>query len=334
MLYFEVKKTMGWKEFIADYFVFTKKERLGIIVIVLFIIGVFFLPKALHKSAKANDVVSDTSWIAALKKLEINDSANTYRQPELYSNEENSSYYQYDRVKNKYYGEQQGELFNFDPNTISADDWKKLGIREKTIATIKNYLNKGGKFRKPEDLQKIYGLFPNEYERIAPYIKIEPVAEGNNYTTYPEKRPTGNKPVKIYGSRYTIVDINKADTTALIALPGIGTKLAARIINFRDKLGGFYSIGQVGETFGLPDSTFQKIKQFLKLETGILKKININNATIDELKAHPYIKYSLANPIVAYRKEHGGFTALQDLKKVMIITEETFNKIAPYLTIE
>jgi DNA uptake protein ComE-like DNA-binding protein len=72
--------------------------------------------------------------------------------------------------------------------------------------------------------------------------------------------------------RFTIfiIDINSADTTSFIALPGIGSKLAARIINFRDKLGGFYSVAQVGETFGLPDSTFQKIKQYLKLENTVL----------------------------------------------------------------
>ena len=104
-----------------------------------------------------------------------------------------------------------------------------------------------------------------------------------------------------------VIDINTADTSAFISLPGIGSKLAARIVNFRDKLGGFYSIDQVGETFGLPDSTFQKIKQYLKLENTSIKKININTATVDELKAHPYIKYSVANPIIAYRNEHGPF---------------------------
>jgi competence protein ComEA len=107
--------------------------------------------------------------------------------------------------------------------------------------------------------------------------------------------------------------------------------LAARIVNFRDKLGGFYSIEQVGETFGLPDSTFQKIKPLLQLKNSSIRKININTATVDELKAHPYIKYSIANPIVAYRTQHGPFSNIEDIKKVMVVTNEIYNKIAPYL---
>jgi len=92
-------------------------------------------------------------------------------------------------------------------------------------------------------------------------------------------------------------------------------------------------VAQVGETFGLPDSTFQKIKQYLKLENTSIKKININTATVDELKLHPYIRWGLANPIIAYRNEHGPFLKVEDLKKVMAVTEEIYNKMAPYLSL-
>ncbi len=322
---------MTWKELISDYFTLTRKERIGIIVVVLLITSIFFLPKAFINNTPANAAAADTSWIAAMKKLETIDTTTNYQQPGRYTDDNNSNYYQYDRNKNKYYGEPKGELFYFDPNTISAEGWKKLGLREKTIGTILNYLTKGGKFRNPEDVQRIYGLFPNEYERIAAYIKIESTSDNKNYA---ENTPPGNTAPKTYAPRYLIVDLNIADTSVLIALPGIGSKLAARIINFRDKLGGFYSINQVGETFGLPDSTFQKIKQYLKLENGSLKKININTAKIDELKTHPYIKYSLANPIVAYRNQHGLFTKVEDIKKVMAVTDEVYNKISPYLSVQ
>ena len=104
-----------------------------------------------------------------------------------------------------------------------------------------------------------------------------------------------------------------------------------RIVNFREKLGGFYSIEQVRETYGLPDSTYQKIKLNLKLDNSEVKKININNASVEDLKSHPYIRYNIANAIIAYRKEHGSFSAISDLKKIMIITDEVYQKIAPYL---
>jgi competence ComEA-like helix-hairpin-helix protein len=130
------------------------------------------------------------------------------------------------------------------------------------------------------------------------------------------------------------IDINSADTTVFISLPGIGSRLASRIVNFRNKLGGFYSVTQVGETFGLPDSTFQKIRLYLKLGNTPVRKININTATVDELKAHPYLKYAVANPIVSYRNEHGPFSRIEDIRNVLVVTEEIFLKIAPYLIIE
>ena len=162
--------------------------------------------------------------------------------------------------------------------------------------------------KKLEDLQKVYGLRKNEYERLAPYAKIQTDLKETRFENFP-KSNTG-KSESNYKSTFhnSSIDINTADTTAFIALPGIGSKLATRIVNFRDKLGGFYTIEQVKETFGLPDSTFQKIKQYLKLENSTIRKININTATIDELKTHPYIKYVLANPIVAYRNAHGSFS--------------------------
>ena len=143
---------------------------------------------------------------------------------------------------------------------------------------------------------------------------------------------------KPYTSTYTKsavqnVEINNSDTTAFIALPGIGSKLAQRIITFRDRLGGFYSIEQIKETYGLPDSTFQKIKPKLLLGNPAVKKININTASLDEMKTHPYLRYALANAIVQYRTEHGNFSAVGDIKKIMAITDDIFNKVSPYLSL-
>lgn len=276
----------------------------------------------------------DSAWIAAVKKSEIkapDSSIDTYQK----SNDENAFDYQYDKRTSSYNENSivKGELFYFDPNTISISDWKRLGLKDKTIQTIHNYLGKGGQFYKPEDLQRIYGLHQDEYERLLPYVKIESKTSVVNEQFTSSKTTREKQSSKTYTARYTTIDINIADTSAFISLPGVGSKLAARIVNFRDNLGGFYSIEQVGETYGIPDSTFQKIKQWLKLDNPSVKKININTATVDELKAHPYIKYSLANPIVAFRDEHGAFSKIDDVKKVMAVTDEIYRKIAPYLTI-
>jgi competence protein ComEA len=223
-----------------------------------------------------------------------------------------------------------GELFYFDPNTISPEQWKTLGLRDKTISTIQNYISKGGKFRSAEDLKKIYGLHNDEFERLSPYVKIEnqsAVINNKNSTNNSFNNPSNKK--KFHGE---IIDINTADTTALTALPGIGSKLANRIISFREKLGGFFSVDQIAETYALPDSTFIKIKPFLKTNSEV-KKININTADANILKQHPYVKWNLANAIIQYRNQHGAFKSVNDLQQIALITPEIFRKISAYLEV-
>jgi|GWRWMinimDraft_6_1066014.scaffolds.fasta_scaffold01796_1 competence protein ComEA len=318
------------KKYQPAYLSFTRKERWGILSLVLIILGltclpfiyaVFYVPKPVDHKAFENE-------IAELKiKEEYNNKGFTKK---------NDAYY--DRVdynrpveKNDYNKISRGELFYFDPNTLSASGWIKLGVREKTASTIQNYISKGGRFNKPEDISKIWGLHQDEIIRLLPYVRIETKSE--TAFSYSNTQKAG----KIYEKpNYTLtaIDVNNADTMAFISLPGIGSKLAARIVAFREKLGGFYKVEQVAETFALPDSTFQKIKSRLIISHVDIKKLNINIATIDELKAHPYLRYNIANAIVQYRTQHGNFSSISDIKKIMMITEEIFNKAAPYLSVK
>ena len=129
------------------------------------------------------------------------------------------------------------------------------------------------------------------------------------------------------------VDINTADTTVFMALPGIGSKLAARIVKYREALHGFYSVEQVSETYGLADSTFKKIRKWLVVKDTIIQKININKAPIEELKM-PYINSNLANAIYQYRQQHGNYQSLQDLKNIVLVSDSLFHKLCPYLSVQ
>lgn len=213
-------------------------------------------------------------------------------------------------------------LFNFDPNTLSIDGWKNLGIKEKTAIGIHKYISKGGKFKNADDIKKIWGISPQKAEQLLPFIKINSSKQEILY--YP----------KIEKKLISKIDINKADSTAFESLPGIGPKLSQRIINFRQKLGGFYKIDQISETFGLADSTFQKIIPFLEISKIELKKIDVNEATIEDLKSHPYIRYQIGNAIIKYRSQHGNFIKIDDIKKIVLVTDEVFNKLNPYLKID
>jgi len=314
---------MNWKRFLKDYFTFPRKERIGLLILVLLILIIWIFPKIIS-SKSSYPITFDTSWIAISRKLEHKE-VNTPIQAD--SRDENINELTFDKSTEKQPENLKATLFYFDPNTLSFEGWKKLGMREKTISTIEKYLAKGGHFYKPADLNKIYGIHPDEFEKLEAFIKIEAPP------TSDAKSSLKNEFRKDVSPKYHSIEINTSDTSAFIELPGIGNKLAARIVNFREKLGGFYSIDQVGETYGLPDSTFQKIRSFLQLENSPVKKININTATKDEMKTHPYLRWSLANAIVEYRNQHGNYVSVDDLKKITLITDDLFNKIKYYITL-
>lgn len=306
------------KQLIKDYLSFTKKDRIFTIVLVLVVGGSLLVPRLLAPTAQPLALQPDTAPVLAIDTLQQREKARP-----SFNKENNSSAYRHERQATRSFTE--GELFAFDPNTISFEDWQRLGLNERTCKTIINYVHKGGKFYKPEDLQKIWGMPEGFVERVKNYVQINSVKK--EFTHYSENKPVYTREER----KPSVININEADTTAFISLPGIGSRLSARIIAFRDKLGGFYSVEQVGETYGLPDSTFQKIKGRLQLDGEITHKISVNTATKDELKAHPYIRWNLANAIVEYRTQHGGYKSLDELKHITLVDETTFNRITHYL---
>jgi competence protein ComEA len=316
------------QKYLSAYFTFTRKERTGIVTVILLILVLVLLPFLFPYfiQEKKYDHSRFEKEIAALKIKQPDSGAMRFSQSDesSYRNSYPTS------EKNFYRKEAKGELFYFDPNTLPADGWRKLGIREKTMNTIKNYIAKGGRFYKPEDIGKIWGLHEDEVKRLLPFVRIEQVSKENYISPKGiEIRRPSEKP----GYAKTMVDINLADSSALIGLPGIGSKLANRIIAFRERLGGFYSVNQVAETYALPDSTFQKIKDRLVAGHSDIKQLNINTATTEELKMHPYIRYNIANAMVQYRNQHGNFASISDLKNILIITPDVFKKMEPYLTV-
>lgn len=318
-----------FKRLASDYLNFTSKERIGIVFLLIVIIACLILPffYSYFMGAPLNDANKFEKEIAALNIKQM-DSGSDFRS----RNFDENNYQNYYQPSEKNYSSKkpEGELFYFDPNTLSVEGWIKLGVREKTANSIHKYVSKGGKFYKPGDIGKIWGLHEDEVKRLLPYVKIvsaaapEYAANKNTETYKPFEKPV---------TKTNKVDINEADTSSFIALRGIGSKLANRIISFREKLGGFYSIEQVAETFALPDSTFQKIKSNLIITNSEVKKLNINTATVDELKLHPYIRYNLANAIVQYRNQHGTYSSIVDVKNIMIITDDIFKKMEPYLSV-
>lgn len=220
------------------------------------------------------------------------------------------------------------KLFAFNPNTIDEAGWKKLGVRDKTIQTILHYRQKGGKFRQPSDLKKIWGMQEQEAVLLIPYVLLpgesRSTPNSNTGKFVPAREPLV-KPVD------KTININLATVTEWKSLPGIGDVLAARIVRFRDKLGGFQSIGQVRKTYGLSDSVFQQIQPLLVLSSEVNGKININTASVQDLQKCPVISEAIAQAIVQYRKQYGRYGSVDDLKRIVFINDSKLQAMSPYL---
>ncbi|MBK7409722.1 MAG: helix-hairpin-helix domain-containing protein [Saprospirales bacterium] len=213
-------------------------------------------------------------------------------------------------------------LFAFDPNKADESTWMLLGLSQKTAQTIIRYREKGGKFRKKEDLARIYSLSELDYHRLEPFIMIPdtlPFQPQKKKRSFPYSQPVN-----------TPVDINRASAEEWETLRGIGPGYAGRILKFRENLGGFYSIDQVGDTYGLPDSVFQQIKPHLTL-SPIFRPIEINSVSEEDLATHPYISKKQAHVILLFRENHGGFRGLEDLAPIRVLPDSTLQKLAPYL---
>ena len=295
-----------------DFIYFTKKEQKGILLIVIINFIIWFSPNISHFLLFKSNVGIDSFYKELTLPVDIKiDSANYNKESTTEKNNSQTS----------------NSTFYFDPNTIDSKQWQMLGVSEKTSTTISKYLSKGGRFKKAEDLYKIWGLSKKIVDQLIPYVMIKEDFKKSDCVQSERKQIH-------YKNETSIIDINRADSSLFETLSGIGPKLSHRIVLFREKIGGFYDVNQMSEVWGLQDSVFQKIKNRLNVTEFKLKKININTSTIDQYKAHPYIGYKLGYALINYRAQHGNFQSLDDIQKIVSIDEKSYNKMKHYLTVE
>jgi competence protein ComEA len=271
-----------------NYMSLTKKEWNGMVVLLVLIALVLAAPYAYQRFHKDN-TINVTEFNADVAQL-------------------NKANPQANQLSDGGKG-QNVALFKFNPNTSTAADWQKLGLTAKQAAIIKNYTAKGGRFRKAEDLKKIYSLTKVDYARLAPFIIIA------------EEKAADN----------VVVELNSADSAKLTSVEGIGPGFAKRIIYYRERLGGFASKEQLKEVYGLDELKYKEVAGQLKVDAGRIRKININTITFDKLRLMPYLDYKQVNAIIEYRKQHGNYTSIADIENIAIIDDGILRKIEPYL---
>ena len=299
---------------IRSYFSFSKKELNGILLLCIIVAIITIFPYIYRSVSKpeAYELITFKREIAAFEESAL-------KQGKVYQEVRN-------QIEDKDF---KADYFVFDPNDLAEKEWQKLGLSSRQIRVIKNYEAKGGRFYRKEDLKKIYSIPASQYGRLEPYIRIP--------STYPKtfkaSRPEGYKrPNDTYkGDAVIIIELNVSDSAIMESVRGIGPVFASRIIRYRSRLGGFYSKEQLREIYGLDSLKYSQLKDRVSVDASFIQKININTATFDQLKRHPYLSYKQMNAIIQYRKQHGDYRSIDDLKKVAILNEEIIRKIEPYL---
>ena len=256
------------------------------------------------------------------------------------------------------------ELFPFDPNTASAEDFERLGLESWQARSIIRFREKGGIFSRPSDFARVYGITKRTYEVLLPFIQIaddyKPAADfygkegygrsGRRYTPYyndreeryrryaqdntspSEGKAEGKTGTKVYSYPHKLranehIEINGADTTLLMKIPGIGSYYASRIVRYRERLGGFASAQQLEEIDGLPESSIA----YIKIDEQQIRKMNLNKLTLNQLKKHPYLNFYQAKEICDYRRLKGPLHSIEDLKLLKDFPPDEIERLKPYI---
>jgi competence protein ComEA len=394
------------RNFLALYFFYNRSERNGVLLLIAFSLVILMFPKLYSTFRKPAEAINFTDFEKAIAAFDDSKASDT--EGGLLEN-----------------GKQNISLFGFNPNTASLDKLTQLGLSSRIATTLIHYRERGGQFRRPEDLKKVYGITTVDYDRLKDYIELENETpswykEGNK-TGFRKEASFGNKPQvtvnlkpfdpntatesdllglgldektvknllkyrenkgvfrkkedlrKLYSFsdidfirieqfvqiadnqsiakvnhiedskelviknteklQLPIIDINQATYNDLLELRGIGSIFAARIINHRDKIGGFATLEQLKEVYGLPDSTRQNIAPYLKLTTSVYRKLHINKTEPDALM-HPYLTRKQAESLVRYRLNHGEFKNMNDIKLTGVFSEPNLEKLRPYVSFE
>ncbi|GAA4040506.1 hypothetical protein GCM10022409_28040 [Hymenobacter glaciei] len=237
-------------------------------------------------------------------------------------------------------------LAPFDPNALTAEGWEARGVPHFVAARIVKYGAAAGGFKAKAQVKKMYGLDDSVYQRLAPFMQLPDEAPKREYANNrpgPDGKfpPFGNSNGEGTSGRFPRkprslqpFDLNRADTTQLMQIRGIGSGRAKWVVRYRNQLGGYLREDQLDEVFVLRDAPDLRdsLKKYTFVAPGFAPQaVNMNTATFDELYLHPYIGKPRARLIVAYRQQHGPFRSLEDLKKVPVLKPEDVEKMHPYL---
>ncbi|HXB39121.1 MAG TPA: helix-hairpin-helix domain-containing protein [Bacteroidia bacterium] len=301
--------------YIAKYFTLNRRERNGVFVLIsiLFITVLVKYFVVYHYQTKTSPVVM----------VELDEASAKLLTQDILSPKGN-----YSNTTSSAPQKKKLTLFHFDPNTISEMQALELGFEKRCVLQLINYRNKGGKFYKPADLEKLYCMDKELFTHLEPYIIIEGTKKkeqsSNSKNNFSAKKE--NKAQNI------TIEINSADSTDWVKLKGIGTGYARRILKYKSLLGGFTNVEQLKEVYNFPDSLFNSIKGNLTVNPVLILKLKINTVDFKTMVHHPYIKYEGTKCIFALKRNKK--IKEEDLTGSSCFSRELLQKLLPYFDFE
>ena len=228
----------------------------------------------------------------------------------------------------------------FNPNEVDYPELIKMGVPDKIAANWTKYLEKGGRFSNKEAVKKIFGMTPDLFAQLDRFMIIphrdtdtESKAGRKSYGVRPDFALKRDTTRRAYPQKEKVVlialDLNRADSVQLAGLPGIGPVLASRIVRYRNLLGGFYDVVQLKEVYGMREENFVKVSSCLTVDRTAIKTFNINFTTVQQLGRHPYVGFKTARKLFNLRDKKGKFSSSDDLSPVM--TSDSLKRFLPYI---
>lgn len=295
------------RKFIREYFSFSPSEIraiiiLSVLIFISLVVRLFFpIPETQSYRLNQKEQATLDSFMNSLEMITYE--SDNYLEPSEYQ-----------------YNSKETEIIpiysSFDPNTISQTELEKMNFPPIIARNLIRFREAGGKFYKKNDFRKLYGITDSMYSVLEEYIII-----------------SGDKEVDTISSKVIekqLVELNTADSSELLSINGIGPYFAGKIVNFREKLGGYYKIEQLLDIKGLDSTKFVSIRNQIQLNTTLIKKIDLNSISVSELKSHPYISFRLAESIIKYREFRKGKVDLNELLENHVITNRDFERLSPY----
>lgn len=309
------------KRIVREYFTFNKRERNGFLVLV----GLLIMAASIHLYVRTHP--GERNELTPAQKQVINGLVEQSEANRLLREQEQMSFAS-TKTRSK---KEPVEVFEpqwekFDPNSVSSDVLKASGLKPYLAERIVKYRNSGGSFKNVKSLARIYGMDSIWLKQAEPYLLFPEIVERNFADT--SKRDVF--PEKVLEP----INLNLADSTALVSIRGVGPFYASQVVELRNELGGFYTFDQLNEVYKIRPETLLKFRERCFIDSAAVKRIPLNTATLEELAGHKYIKWKTAKVIIAYREAHGSYRKVEDILKTDVVTDSMYRKIAPYLTIE